>query len=114
MTDEDREIFHDNRKTQIRALESTLAAAWIENNQPVSGEAGSSCAELKCTNVDHCCGTSTPKVGAFVNDKLENVCVDKNSLLYVDSLGREFDHVCAATKMMVSAVAAATALYSLM
>jgi len=78
------------------------------------GEDGSSCAELKCTNEYHCCGTSTPKEGKFVNEKLESVCVNKDTLVYTDSLGREFNHVCAATKMFVSAVAAATALYSLM
>jgi len=115
MTDDERSEFVKARKDQVAALESSLAAAWLKDHAPAAGKPGSSCAgELKCTAMEHCCGKSTRKDGAFVNEPLEDICVDKSTLLFTDDLGREYTHVCAAQKIMATAAAALVAAYSLM
>jgi len=119
MTDEERGAFDEARVSEIKASESSLAAAWMEDNEPTAGNEGSSCAVNKCTDPDHCCGTSTRKVGANVNDPLENICVDSTDLAYTDGLGREYTHVCNSfakglTTATAAAVATAASIYALM
>lgn len=122
MTEAEREEFDDARVSEIRAAESSLAAAWMEANEPAAGEAGSSCAVNKCTDPSHCCGTSTRKIGANVNDPLENICADETSLEYTDGLGREYTHECNAesesfahlTRTASAAFAALVGAYTLM
>jgi hypothetical protein len=43
MTASERTTFESGRTSDIAALESTLAVAWIGNNTPADGEEGSSC-----------------------------------------------------------------------
>jgi hypothetical protein len=121
MTASERTTFESGRASDIAALESTLAVAWIGSNIPAAGEEGSSCegsdgnADLSlCTTSTHCCGTSTPRTGAYVNPTLENLCVDSTSLEY-SLLDITYDHVCAsgAYKMAATMAATVAALYSL-
>merc|ERR1711976_226800 len=115
MTASERSTFDSGRSTEVSQLESTLAAAWLSSNAPTAGQAGSSCATDVCTNAAHCCGTSTPKTGAYVTATLNDVCVDSTSLLYTDGLGRQYDHVCSsfAQKILATASAARVAFYSI-
>jgi len=120
MTEEERSEFNQARVSEIRASESSLAAAWMLANAPSAGEEGSSCAVNKCTDPDHCCGTSTLKIGANVNDPLEDICVDSETLEYEDGLGREYTHECNSesfaklTKAASAAFAAIVGAYTLM
>jgi len=114
MTAEERGYFDGNRTSDVAALEATLAAAWLSENAPTAGEAGSSCETDACTDSTHCCGTSTPRSGAYVTPTLDNICVDSSTLEYTDGLGRIYDHVCAnAMKMLATSTAALAAMYSL-
>jgi len=75
-------------------------------------------AYVKCFNIAHCCGVSTPKDGAFVNEKLTQICADKTTKLYKDGLGAEYTHECyseqLAKRVAASAAAAVVLAYSLM
>jgi len=82
MTASERATFESGRASDISALESSLAVAWLEDNVPASGEEGSSCETVACGASTQCCGTSTPRTGAYVNPTLENICVDSTSLEY--------------------------------
>lgn len=117
MTVEERSEFKKGREEKVKSLESTLAAAWLKDNAPKAGEEGSECSSssVKCSNPDHCCGTGTPKVGAFVNDKLENICAaNAGEMIYRNDLGEEYDFECSAKKMVATAAACLAAAYSLM
>lgn len=74
MTEDDIKEFAKNWDEESQKEASSLAAAWIKNNAPKDGDVGSACnAETipaKCTTPTHCCGTATPKEGAFVKEKL--------------------------------------------
>jgi len=115
MTASERTTFESGRTSDIAALESTLAVAWLEDNVPAAGEEGSSCETTACTTSTHCCGTSTPRTGAYVNPTLENICVDSTGNLEYTLLDITYDHVCGsgAYKMAATMAATAAALYSL-
>jgi len=115
MTDDERAEFDKESQDRKKGLESTLAAAWLKDHAPQAGEEGSDCSVNKCTNPNHCCGTSTPQEGAWVNEKLEKICGNKIMKKYEDVLGSKYDHVCeGAQKVMATAAAALVAAYSLM
>lgn len=76
MTAEERTTFESGRTDEVKALESTLAAAWLDDHAPADGAAGSSCATAKCTTTTQCCGVSTPKTGRYVTKTLEDICAD--------------------------------------
>lgn len=113
MTDAERTEYEKGREDEISALESTLAAAWLSDNAPADGQAGSSCATSVCSTETHCCGTSTPKSGAYVTATLEDICADSTSLLYTDGLGRQYDHVCSYAAKLALSVATLAAFHTL-
>lgn len=113
MTAAERQTYESGRKSEVSALESTLAAAWIKDHAPADGEAGSSCATSRCSDTSHCCGNATPKTGAYVVESLEDICADSTNLTYTDALGREYVHVCGAQKILAAATAAFAAFYAL-
>jgi len=113
MTAAERTTYESGRTSEVAALESTLAAAWLKDHEPADGEAGSSCATSRCSSTSHCCGDSTPKTGAYVVESLTDICADSSTLVYTDALGREYDHVCAAKKLLVTTAAALAAFAAL-
>jgi hypothetical protein len=113
MTAAERTAFDAARADEVSSLESTLAAAWLSSNAPADGQPGSSCSTTACSTTTHCCGTSTPKTGAYVTETLTDICVDSTTLVYTDGLGREYNHVCAAKKLLSIAAAGLAALYAL-
>lgn len=113
MTAAERAAFDAGRADEIASLESTLAAAWLSSNAPAAGSPGSSCGTNACTDTAHCCGESTPKTGAYVTATLTDICADSTTLLYTDGLGREYNHVCAAQKILSIGAAALAAFYAL-
>jgi len=113
MTAEERTTYESGRTEEVAALESSLAAAWLKDHAPADGVAGSSCSTTKCTTSAQCCGISTPKTGRYVTETLEDICADSSTLVYTDALGREYDHVCGAQRMLVAAAAAVAALAAL-
>jgi len=72
MDSDEKASYKKVRDEEVKKEESSLAAAWIKNNVPKDGEVGSACNEetipAKCSAATHCCGTATPKEGAFVKD----------------------------------------------
>jgi len=115
MTGNDRERFDKSRNDEVKALESSLAAAFIKDKRPDAGAEGSSCSkETKCTNAAHCCGTAKPVANAFVTPAIEGICVSSTSGTYTDGLGREYTHTCGARALIATAAAAVTMAYSLM
>lgn len=113
MTAAERTTYESGRTSEVSALESTLAAAWIKDHAPADGEAGSSCATTRCSTTTQCCGDSTPQTGAYVVASLSDICADSTTLVYTDALGRKYDHVCAAQKILATATAAFAAFYAL-
>lgn len=118
MTVAERETFDAARVETVAQLESSLAAAWIDNNKPAAGAEGSACGEgNKCTKETQCCGDSKPKAGN-TGSELKTICVtstDKKVGSYTDGLGRGYDHTCAKGAQMLTAGAAfAAAAFALM
>jgi hypothetical protein len=115
MTGNDREQFDKLRNDEIKALESSLAAAFIKDTRPEAGKEGSECSkEVKCTNSAHCCGTAKPVKNAFVTPEITGICVSTATGSYTDGLGREYTHTCGARALIATAAAAVTMAYSLM
>ena len=99
MTKEERTEFNEAWKEKAEKEAVNLAAAWVKDNKPKSGENGFPCdleADKPCgDNVDMCCGNSKPEkkegsgdllpgileaLGDFVDDNgdkgvLKHVCV---------------------------------------
>jgi len=79
MTDEDRVAFAKTWDEEEKKEVSALAAAWVKANPPKEGEVGSACKTEtlppSCPTATHCCGTATPKDGAFVKEAKKNICV---------------------------------------
>jgi len=114
MTAAERTAYQSGRTEEVAALEASLAVAWLNDHAPAAGAEGSSCETTECTTSTHCCGTATPKTGRYVTPTQENVCGDSSTLILKDALGREYDMVCSkAMKMLATAAAGITALYSL-
>jgi len=129
MDAEEREEYRKARKEVIGQEEAALAAAFLKDNKPAESSLGGFCGTksgenegdddivVKCFNIAHCCGTSTPKDGAFVNEPLKNICADKTTKVFVDGLGAEYTHECypeMAKRVAASAAAAVALAYSLM
>jgi len=113
MTAAERTTYEKGREEEVAALESTLAVAWLKDNAPTSGAEGSSCETSVCTTSTHCCGTSTPKTGAYVTPTLDDICVDSTTLKFTDGLGREYDHVCSSAAKLLLSVATLAAFHTL-
>lgn len=120
----DRESFDGSRAEAVEALESSLAAAWLEANDPAAGTEGGECAADgdSCTNPDEmdaegnpielCCGTMTHKTNKGSDGKatfLVNKCANKKSKVFEDSIGGQYTHVCGAFKIGASLAAAVVA-----
>jgi hypothetical protein len=114
MVPNERDIFDAAQKEEKKKLKATLTAAWVKDNTPAAGQAGSSCASANpCAGENHCCGTATPKgasgsfsfpnVSGNVDGKLENVCADKTVLAFTNEIGIEYSHVCGASKLIATA-----------
>jgi len=109
MSKSDRDAYEKGRESEVSALESSLAAAWINDNKPADGAAGADCSTSKCSGANQCCGVSTPKTGAYVTATLTDICADEATLLYTDGLGRQYNHVCGAQQLLVASAAAIAA-----
>jgi len=98
----DRETFDGSRAEAVEALESSLAAAWLEANDPGAGTEGGECnAEGdSCTNpgevdaegfdIELCCGTMTHNTNKGSDGKatfLVNKCANKKTKKFEDSIG---------------------------
>jgi hypothetical protein len=133
MTGEERDAFKKERVAEIEKEEAAIAAAFLEDNKIAEGLLGGFCGKpikeegeaegeaeetaVKCTNLGHCCGTSTPDDEAFASEKLVQICADKTTLKYENQVGRKYTHVCdveAARKLAATAAAAIGLVYSLM
>jgi hypothetical protein len=118
MTAAERTSFDTARVETVARLESSLAAAWIDNNKPAAGAEGSACdADNKCTKDTMCCGDSKPNAGN-TGSELKTICVtstDKETGTFTDGLGRGYSHTCAKGAQMLTAGAAfAAAAFALM
>lgn len=119
MTADDITEFKKTWDEESKKEASSLAAAWIKNNVPKDGEVGSACNEetipAQCTSPTHCCGTATPKQGAFVKEK-KTLCAIRNRAVYEDQLGEEFTFLCQEMAKTIAATAATAGalVYSLM
>lgn len=118
MTAAERTSFDAARVETVARLESSLAAAWIDNNKPAAGAEGSACdADNKCTKETMCCGDSKPNAGN-TGTEIKTICVtstDKETGTYTDGLGRGYAHTCAKGAQMLTAGAAfAAAAFALM
>jgi len=131
MTGEERDAFKKERVAEIEKEEAAIAAAFLADNVPAEGLLGGFCgkpkeeagegeeevADVKCKNLGHCCGTSTPDDAAFADQKLTQICADKTTLKFENQVGRKYTHVCdigAAGKLAATAAAAVGLVYSLM
>jgi len=81
MTASERAAFETGRASDVAALEASLAVAWLADNQPTGTAEGTSCETTVCEGANQCCGTSTPRSGAYVTPALENICVDQTTLV---------------------------------
>ena len=81
----------------------------MQDNQPIPGKEGSECSNEgdKCTDKEHCCGTSYPveNLDGDTDGQLENICVSTVDLKYTDTLGRDYRHVCGAYSLIASVFA---------
>lgn len=111
-----RETFDAAQADAQAKLKSTLTVAWVKDNKPVAGEAGSACsASNKCTDKTHCCGTATPKGNAAgsTDGQIEGVCASKTGTLTFPKIGKEYTHVCGAKALIAGAATLLAAAYAL-
>lgn len=105
-----RASFDTEQEERNKTEKATLTAAWKTANKPADGEPGSSCSKTeKCSNAAHCCGTAKPKVAS--EKDIEGVCADKLTKKFTDGLGFEYDHTCAAQRLLAAAGAVLAATY---
>lgn len=97
MKAEDKAAYKKTRDEENKKEAASLAAAWIKANVPKDGEVGSACnAETipaKCSAATHCCGTATPKDGAFVKES-QTICNVRTAVTFNDQLGEPFTFKC--------------------
>jgi len=97
MKADDKAAFKKNWDEESKKEAASLAAAWIKANVPKVGEVGSACnAETipaTCPTATHCCGTATPKDGAFVKES-KKICNIRTLGTFNDQLGEPFTFKC--------------------
>jgi len=109
---EAREAWDEEQETETASTKDAITNAWLEDNKPAAGEAGSSCAAGgSCTTSTHCCGTSTPSDNAagVTDGQLSNTCATTAG--WTNGLGTSYNHVCAANKLIATATAIFAAAY---
>lgn len=135
MTDDERLTYEFKREDEVKALESTLTAAFIVDSRategigricgPTSynGQVGSSVAtavmnalfkaedSVQCEGADECCGIATPVQGAFVNDRLVMCNTKGTGVTFENDLGQVYNFECQNAIKLATSVAAASVAY---
>lgn len=107
---DERTTFDSAQEERNKTEKATLTAAWKTANKPKDGEPGSACSKTeKCSNAAHCCGTAKPKLAS--EKDITGVCADKLTKKFTDGLGFEYDHTCAAQRLLAAAGAVLAATY---